>query len=314
MATVKNYLSLIKFSHTIFAMPFALIGFFLGTAAFDPAVSLVPGWHTPVTAPQAPHFALPFSIDTTELIKRFLLVILCMVFARSAAMAFNRWLDARFDAVNPRTAVREIPAGIITSKNALLFVIANSVLFIAATFFINTLCFYLSPIALFIVLFYSYTKRFTALCHLVLGLGLSLAPIGAYIAITGRFDLLPLLFSFAVLFWVSGFDIIYALQDEEFDKQQQLHSVPAAIGKSKALHISQLLHLLAAASVIYAGFYGDFGWLYWCGAAVFCGLLIYQHSLVKPADLSKVNMAFFTSNGIASIVFSAFVIADIFLH
>ncbi len=306
MATVKNYLSLIKFSHTIFAMPFALIGFFAGLQYHK---------QDKIFQDQLNSYSRIGSYPPIERILLILfLVILCMVFARSAAMAFNRWLDARFDAMNPRTSVREIPAGIITSKNALLFVIVNSILFITATYFINTLCFYLSPIALFIVLFYSYTKRFTALCHLVLGLGLSLAPIGAYIAITGRFDLLPLLFSFAVLFWVSGFDIIYALQDEEFDKQQQLHSVPAAIGKSKALRISQLLHLLAAASVIYAGFYGHFGWLYWCGAAVFCGLLIYQHSLVKPADLSKVNMAFFTSNGIASIVFAVFVIADLFLR
>lgn len=311
MATVKNYLSLIKFSHTIFAMPFALIGFFLGIkfwVSFDKeTVQGYAFWFTRKTTVNT-------AIFDNYALNAFVLVILCMVFARSAAMAFNRWLDARFDAANPRTAAREIPTGIIKPQNALLFVIINCVLFITATLFINKLCFYLSPVTLFIVLFYSYTKRFTALCHLVLGLGLSLAPIGAYIAVTGVFTFLPLLFSFAVLFWVSGFDIIYALQDEEFDKQQQLHSIPAAVGKSKALHISQLLHLLAASSVIYAGFYGHFGWLYWCGAAVFCGLLVYQHSLVKPTDLSKVNMAFFTSNGIASIVFAAFVIADIFLH
>ncbi len=310
MTKIKNYLSLIRFSHTIFAMPFALIGFFLGATSFDYAVSLVPGWHKPAAPPQ---FALPAFLDGTAIVKRLFLVILCMIFARSAAMAFNRWLDAKYDAQNPRTAVREIPAGIITPKNALLFVIINCVLFIATTYFINPLCFYLSPVALFVVLFYSYTKRFTALCHLVLGLGLSLAPIGAYIAVTGVFNVLPLLFSVAVLCWVSGFDVIYALQDEDFDKSQQLHSIPAAVGKSKALRISELLHVLAAASVIYAGFYGHFGWLYWCGVAVFAGLLIYQHTLVKPNDLSKVNMAFFTSNGIASIVFAAFVIADIFL-
>ena len=309
MTKVKNYLSLINFSHTIFAMPFALIGFFLGLMSFDYAVSLVPGWHSP----SDPHFTFPAFLSGTEIVKKLLLVILCMIFARSAAMAFNRWLDAKYDAQNPRTAVREIPAGIITPKNALLFVIINSVLFIGATFFINPLCFYLSPVALFVVLFYSYTKRFTALCHLVLGLGLSLAPIGAYIAVTGVFNLLPLLFSLAVLCWVSGFDVIYALQDEEFDKSQQLHSIPAAVGKSNALRISEGLHVLSAASVIYAGYYGHFGWLYWCGVAVFLGLLIYQHLLVKPNDLSRVNMAFFTSNGIASIVFAAFVIADIFL-
>jgi 4-hydroxybenzoate polyprenyltransferase len=236
-----------------------------------------------------------------------------MIFARSAAMAFNRWLDKNFDAKNPRTAIREIPAGIIKSNNALFFVIANCLLFIVCTFFINKICFYLSPVALFVVLFYSYTKRFTALCHLVLGVGLSLAPIGAYLAVTGQFALLPILFSFSVLFWVSGFDIIYALQDEEFDKSSQLHSIPAALGKSKALIVSNLLHVLSAACVISAGIYGHFGLWYWIGVTIFCGLLIYQHTLVKPTDLRKVNMAFFTTNGIASVVFAIFVILDLFL-
>ena len=237
-----------------------------------------------------------------------------MIFARSAAMAFNRYLDRRFDAKNPRTAVREIPSGIITPTNALAFTIISSVLFITCTFFINRLCFYLSPVALLVVLGYSYTKRFTALCHLILGLGLSLAPIGAYIAVTGNFDLLPILFSLAVIFWVSGFDIIYALQDEEFDKSQKLYSMPAWLGKAKALRVSELLHLLSAAAVIGAGFYGNFGWIYWIGVAVFAGMLIYQHSIVKPTDLRKVNIAFMTANGIASVVFAIFVIADLFIN
>ena len=323
MTRVKNYLSLIKFSHTIFAMPFALIGFFTGLyrwgfSANQWNLNKAIGWNSnPITAVSSDSlvFKLLTGMRPYLAISMYLaLVILCMVFARSAAMAFNRWLDANYDAANPRTAVREIPAGIIKPENALWFVIINCGLFIATTFFINRLCFWLSPIALLIVLFYSYTKRFTALCHLVLGLGLSLAPIGAYIAVTGVFSLLPLLFSFAVLFWVSGFDIIYALQDEEFDRRQKLHSIPAAVGKTAALHISEALHLLAAGCVIYAGFYGHFGWMYWCGIAVFTGLLIYQHRLVKPTDLSRVNMAFFTANGIASLLFAAFVILDILLH
>src|SRR3984885_4828797 len=156
-----------------------------------------------------------------------------MVSARSSAMAFNRFLDRSFDAKNPRTAIREIPAGIISANSALRFVILNCILFVTATFFINSICFYLSPVALFVILFYSYTKRFTALCHLILGLGLSLAPIGAYLAVTGKFDLLPILFSFAVIFWVSGFDIIYALQDEEFDRSQELYSLPSWLGYVK---------------------------------------------------------------------------------
>jgi len=165
-----------------------------------------------------------------------------------------------------------------------------------------------------VVLGYSYTKQFTALCHIVLGIGLSLAPIGAYLAITGHFAVLPVLFSFAVVCWVSGFDIIYALQDIEFDKSQHLYSIPATLGKAKALRVSALLHLLSAGCVVSAGWYGDFHWSYWMGVAVFIGMLIYQHSIVKPTDLSKVNIAFMTANGIASVVFAVFVIADLFIH
>jgi 4-hydroxybenzoate polyprenyltransferase len=236
-----------------------------------------------------------------------------MIFARSAAMAFNRWLDKNFDAKNPRTAIREIPNGIIHANNALVFVILNCIAFIVCCLFINKLCFYLSFVALFVVLFYSYTKRFTPLCHLVLGIGLSLAPIGAYLAVTGAFDFLPILFSLTVLFWVSGFDIIYALQDEEFDKAHNLHSIPAAIGKTKALRISELLHLFSAICIVSAGVYGKFGLWYWIGIAVFLGMLFYQHSIVKPTDLRRVNIAFMTANGIASVVFSVFVLIDLFL-
>ena len=301
MSTIKKYLSLIKFSHSIFAMPFALIGFFLGIIKlhfWD--TSITPGWHTTIYS----RWFFPI---------KFSLVILCMVFARSAAMAFNRWLDKNFDAKNPRTAIREIPAGIIKANNALIFVVINCIAFIICCWFINRLCFYLSFVALFVVLFYSYTKRFTALCHLVLGVGLSLAPIGAYLAVTGSFALLPILFSFTVLFWVSGFDIIYALQDEDFDKSNQLHSIPAAVGKKKALRISEMLHVLSAACVVYAGIYGGFGLWYWIGVAIFSGMLVYQHSIVKPTDLRRVNIAFMTANGIASIVFAVFVLMDLFI-
>jgi 4-hydroxybenzoate polyprenyltransferase len=298
---VKNYLSLIKFSHTIFAMPFALIGFFLGV--FSISTYVIPGWHTKIYPP----------FFVSHMAKILGLVILCMIFARSAAMAFNRYLDRSFDAKNPRTAIREIPSGIINEKNALIFTIANCVLFILTTFFINRICFYLSPVALFVILFYSYTKRFTALCHLVLGVGLSLAPIGAYLAVTGQFAVLPILFSFAVVFWVSGFDIIYALQDEAFDKANQLYSIPSVMGKPKALATSTFLHVLSAAAVMIAGVYGGFGFWYWIGVAVFVGMLLYQHSIVKPTDLSRVNIAFMTANGIASVVFAVFVLLDLFL-
>jgi len=287
-------------------MPFAMIGFFLGMRWGMHNMHIKPSrWDTQIDSTPTTH--LEFWI-------RLILVLLCMIFARSAAMAFNRYLDRKYDAQNPRTAIREIPKGIISPKNALLFTIISCVLFVITCFFINTACLILAPIALFIILFYSYTKRFTALCHLVLGVGLSLAPIGAYLAVTGKFALLPVLFSFTVLFWVSGFDIIYALQDEEFDKSQHLHSIPAALGKKNALRVSEILHLLSAACVITAGVDGHLGLWYWIGVAVFIGMLVYQHSIVKPTDLRRVNIAFMTANGIASVVFAVFVLLDIFIH
>lgn len=299
MAVVKNYLSLVKFSHTVFALPFAMIGLVLG---FKNSTVMPAGW----LQEQLSDRIHPYLIS-------FVLVLVCMVTARSAAMAFNRYLDRQFDAKNPRTAIREIPSGIISPDSALRFVIVNCLLFILATSCINPICFYLSPVALFAILFYSYTKRFTMLCHLVLGLGLSLAPIGAYLAVTGEFALLPILFSVAVIFWVSGFDIIYAMQDVAFDQSQKLYSIPSVLGKKNALTVSKLLHLLSALCILTAGFYGSFHWLYWIGFLVFAGMLVYQHSLVKPDDLSKVNIAFMTANGIASVVFGALVIVALWM-
>jgi 4-hydroxybenzoate polyprenyltransferase len=284
MSGLKNYLALVKFSHTIFALPFACIGF---TLALQEGFSFSP--------------------------KLLLLVLTCMVTARNSAMAFNRFIDRKFDSLNPRTAIREIPAGIINPKNALFFIIINCLLFIISTYFINTICFYLSPVALFVVLFYSYTKRFTPLCHLVLGCGLGLAPIGAYLAVTGHFAWLPLLFSFTVFTWVSGFDIIYALQDEAFDREHNLNSIPVLLGTKGALRFSEILHAFSIAFVIAAGYFGHFNFLYWIGTALFTALVIYQHTIVKPNDLSRVNLAFGTTNGIASVVFATFTIISFFL-
>lgn len=304
---IKNYLSLVKFSHTIFALPFALIGFFIGL--FYKQYGQIPFAGRAGSIYEEERFSALTSPSTLTL---FFLVLGCMVTARSAAMAFNRYLDRKYDALNPRTAIREIPKGVITPGNALAFTIVNCILFIVFTWFINPICFYLSPVALLVVLGYSYTKRFTPLCHIILGVGLSLAPIGAFLAVTGYFALLPILFSLAVLTWVSGFDIIYALQDVEFDQSQKLYSIPAWLGKSKALTVSSTLHLLSSTFVIAAGLYGGFGVFYWIGVAVFIGMLIYQHSIVKPNDLSRVNLAFMTANGVASVVFMVFVLADIF--
>ena len=282
---MKNYLSLIKFSHTIFALPFAIIGFVLGMADQEGVFN----------------------------IQKFLLMLACMVFARSAAMAFNRYIDRAFDEKNPRTKSREIPAGIISPNKALFYVIINSLLFISATYFINTICFYLSPIALLVVLGYSYTKRFTAMCHFVLGLGLALAPIGAYLSVTATFSMLPLWYSLAVITWVSGFDIIYAMQDVEIDSELQLNSIPNALGKVHALQLSSLLHVLSFLFVLIPIFFFPFGIYYWIGLGIFAAMLIYQHSIVKPSDLSKVNIAFMTTNGIASVAFALFFLLDYFI-
>lgn len=280
---IKSYLSLIKFSHTVFALPFALIGFLAGAESIN------------------------FNVNPLLLLP----VLLCMVFARSAAMSFNRWADRDIDARNARTSVREIPSGIIRPQAALAFTIINCLAFIITTWFINLICFYLSPVALAVILGYSYTKRFTPFSHIILGIALSLAPIGAYLAVTGEFALLPVLFAVAVVTWVSGFDIIYALQDEDFDKKQKLFSIPSVFGTHKSLRISEALHIIAVIVLLMASFYGNYGWVYLAGWAIFTTLLIYQHTLVKPGDLSKVNLAFFTTNGLASVLLALFTAADI---
>ncbi len=285
----KSYFSLIKFSHTIFAMPFALIGYFI-----------------------AIHTNTHQNLDWYTLT----LIIACMVTARNAAMAFNRWADRRIDARNPRTAVREIPSGLISSRSAFIFVLINMVLFMCCAYFINTLCLLLSPVALFIILAYSYTKRFSWLCHLFLGLGLSLAPIGAYIAVTSSFDLLPILYGVAVITWVSGFDVLYALQDIDFDRNENLHSIPVTFGISKSLWISSFLHVICAVCIISCAYllYADYDLSYWmlCGSLCFIILLIYQHTLIAQDNLSKINLAFFTTNGIASIILATCTIIDFY--
>jgi len=285
MARLKDYLSLVVFSHTIFAMPFALIGFFLAVR----------------------YSGYPFS---------WLILMLCtgcMVLARNAAMGFNRWADRYIDEKNPRTAQREIPRGIIKGRAALIFSIINALLFILAAGFINPLCLNLSPLALLIILGYSYTKRFTWLCHIILGLGLSISPIGAYIAIAGQFNWLPLMFSGIVLTWVGGFDIIYALQDANFDISNRVFSIPSKVGIRNALLISVILHALTFILVVITGFIAGFGLMYWVGSVIFTALLLYQHVIVKPGDLTRVNRAFGTTNGIASVVLAVTLIIDLYI-
>jgi len=281
---IADYFSLVKINHTIFSMPFALIGFSLAVKTNHENLN----------------------------VRLLVLVLLCILFARNAAMAFNRYVDREFDKNNPRTALREIPSAIIHPKSALVFVIINALMFMTSAYFLNFLCFVLSPVALLVVLGYSLTKRFTYLSHLFLGLGLALAPIGAYLAVTARFDLLPLVYSFIVIFWVAGFDILYALQDIEFDKSANLKSLPVKLGKRNALIMSAFFHMIAIALVVFGGILGKFGFLYWIGGGVFTMLLCYEHFLVRPTDISKVNLAFATMNGIASVIFACFVICDLF--
>jgi len=284
LTKVTDYFSLVRINHTIFSLPFALIGFSLAIREKSDQLSF----------------------------RLLLLVILCVLFARNAAMGFNRYVDREFDKKNPRTAFRELPREIIQPRSALLFVIINAILFMLTSSFLNLLCLILSPVALLVVLGYSLTKRFTNLSHLFLGLSLALAPIGAYLAVTAHFALLPLLYSFVVVFWVAGFDILYALQDIDFDKSVNLKSLPVVLGKRNALILSAIFHLVAMSFVIWAGFLGSFKYLYWTGTGIFAALLIYEHLIVRPGDISRVNTAFGTLNGVASVIYACFVIADLF--
>lgn len=285
MATLKTWGSLIKLSHTLFSLPFALIGYALGYLAFPENTSA----------------------------RNFILMLLSVIFARNAAMAFNRITDRWIDAKNERTKQREIPAQKIKTEKAVIFVILNILLFLLSAYLINPLAFYLSPIAITVILGYSYSKRFTWLCHYILGLGLAIAPIGAYIVLAGAFGLPPIILSAAVLFWVGGFDILYSLQDEEFDNQENLHSIPQQFGRKKALIISAISHLLTLILLAIFGIIMSSSWIYWIGFSIFSALLIREHSIVKPSDISRVNMAFATMNALASVIFAIFTLLDMFI-
>jgi 4-hydroxybenzoate polyprenyltransferase len=284
--SIRNYLSLVKFSHTVFALPFAAIGYILAINDLGSGFDL----------------------------RLFIHVLLCMLFARSAAMGFNRYADRKIDQKNPRTQKREIPAGIISPKAALIFVIISSLLFILTTWFINMICFILSPVALMIILGYSFTKRFTSLSHFVLGLGLSLSPIGAYLAVTGKFAIVPLMYSGLVFFWVAGFDIIYALQDESFDRNEKLKSIPSRLGVKKALVVSIVSHIICLGFLISSGIIGRGNLFFWVGTIIFTVLLIYQHYIVKPKDLHRVNQAFAVTNGFAGVLFAICFILDVYFR
>jgi 4-hydroxybenzoate polyprenyltransferase len=283
MPTARDFLSLVVFAHTVFALPFALLSAVL-------AANGVPEGRT------------------------LLWILVAMVGARSAAMSFNRIVDRHIDAKNPRTARREIPAGVVSPAAAALFCVGSAVLLLVAAAQLNRLCLLLSPVALAVVLGYSYAKRFTPFAHLFLGLALAIAPVGAWIAVTGAFALPPVLLGLAVLFWVAGFDVLYSLQDEEFDRAHGLRSIPARFGAPRALQIARLFHG-ATLVLLYAVFLAvDGGWLFGAAVVVAGGFLIRQHRLVSPGDLSRVDAAFFTANGWLSVAVFVLGAADVLLR
>ncbi len=282
--SVQNYFSMVKFAHTLFALPFALTGFVLALTI------------------SGEKFSLPLLV----------LILIAMVGARNAAMGFNRYKDRDVDSLNPRTKQREIPAGKISAKDALIFVIVNALIFLIAAWFINLLAFMLAFPTLLVLLGYSYFKRFSALSHYILGIALSIAPTGAYIAVAGTFHIAPVILSVLVLFWVSGFDIIYSLGDEEFDKENSLHSIPQLVGTKKALIISSASHALVIPLLVLFYFVvNGLGLIYILGAIIFSLLLLWQHLIISVKDLSRINAAFFTANGIASVIFALFTIIDL---
>ena len=240
-------------------------------------------------------------------------VVLCMVFARNVAMGFNRWADRKIDAQNPRTASREIPAGKISPRAALWFVVINALLFIITASTINWLTAALSPVALGVIMAYSYCKRFTSMAHLVLGLSLSIAPVGAYIAVRGEFALEPCILALLVLTWCGSFDIIYALQDQEFDRQNGLHSIPAKFSTRTALGISTALHVVSIAALVWYASFLPQNWLTWTGAAIFSAIIIAEHILVTPTRQRNIGIAFGTLNGLASTTLAIFFITSMLL-
>ena len=287
MSKIGDYLSLVKFSHTIFAMPFALLSF---TYA----------WMT------AEHSSVLWVV--------LLQVVACMVFARNVAMGFNRWADRKIDAENPRTAMREIPAGKISSRGAVVFIVINALLFVATTITINPLCAWLSPVALFVVMFYSYCKRFTALAHIVLGISLGIAPVGAYMAVTGTTVVECWLLALVVMSWCAGFDIIYALQDAEFDRKRGLHSIPSYFSARTSLVISALLHVVSIAVLVVFAMSQPQSWLLYLGCALFTAILGMEHYLVTPTKQRNIGIAFGTFNAMASMTLATCLIANLLIY
>jgi len=277
------FVNLVKLPHTVFALPFALIGVVLASYRYRLRLAEV-GW-----------------------------VILAFTAARFAAMAFNRIVDRHIDARNPRTAMRELPRGVLSVREAWISVVASIAVFLLSAAALNPLCLYLSPLAILWVLGYSFTKRFTRWSHLVLGAGLGIAPVGGYLATAGTWSRpwwLLVALALAVTSWVGGFDILYALPDENFDRANSLHSIPAALGERGAIYVSRTLHIVTVVALALTGIGAHLGGFYWCGLAVAALILLYEHSLVHPGNLSKLDAAFFMMNGMLSITLLFFVLAE----
>lgn len=264
-------LEMIKFQHTVFALPFAFLAAFTAASGIPPVRTIV--W-----------------------------IVVAMIGARSAAMAFNRLVDARIDLENPRTSARALPAGLVTKSFVIAFTIASIALFVFAAWQLNSLALFLTPLALFVILGYSFTKRFTSLAHLVLGLALAIAPAGAWVAVRGTLDVAVLPLSLAMLLWTSGFDILYSMQDLDFDRSRGLYSIPSRLGGRRALLTARLLHVGALGALALFGVLNEFGVIYFAGLIPAAGLLIWQHSIVREDDLSRINAAFFNANGMLAIL------------
>ena len=288
MGKIVDYLRLVKFSHTIFAMPFALLSF---TSAW-----------------------MLSNAEHNSLWLLLLQVVGCMVFARNVAMGFNRWADRFIDAENPRTAEREIPAGKVSPRGAVVFIVVNAVLFIALAATINPLCGYLSPVALAVVMFYSYCKRFTALAHLVLGISLGIAPVGANIAVTGAISLESIVLALVVMSWCAGFDIIYALQDADYDRKRGLHSIPSHFSARTSLIISALLHAASIAFLVWYASYQPQSWLLYLGCASFALIVASEHYIVTPTRQRNIGIAFGTFNALASMSLAVCLIANLVIY
>lgn len=282
MKSFFSFVKMIKLEHSLFALPFAFVGMFLAAQGM-PTYNVI------------------------------LWVIVAMVGARSVAMGINRYADAEIDARNPRTASREIPAGNISKKATILYILVFLAIYFIATLMINTLTAILSPIPILIFILYAYAKRFTNFCHIILGIALGLAPICAWIAVTGSIDYAPVILGVAVLLWVSGFDILYAIQDIDYDRQESLYSIPALFGVGGSLIIAKILHFLSICLFISLMAFTNLGYIYLAGVLISGALIVYEHSLISKDDLSKLNMAFFNMNAYISITIMIFSIIDIFV-